>query len=261
MKPFCSRRLYYCHKKKGVKMKKTILVVAAVVFSLAGTQQSSGLCLSDSSIDERQTDTIKRFDAERNDSIRLGWFTHNFLLSDAEENYQFKSTAAIKPYYSDQNSAWSINEEWLAFHATDSTQVDKRIAPVNGLSSPANDTDNAQGSLSVSFVANGYLPGQCFLENDSRTCNDLYPDINTTNTEAVCYGRILYRSAVLGNGQPWGPWNVAFYSANTVLTFSGQQALQFVVIYEVGEPAAGFFRPTRYYHVRGVYRIDLYQNS
>lgn len=189
------------------------------------------------------------------------WFTHNYLLSDAEENYKFKQNAAIKPAYRDTSSAWSLNEEWLSFYGEDSTGVNKRIAPRNDLSAPANDTDNANGTLDVSFVGNGYLPGSCEVWNDSRTCDDLYPDIDTDYNQTVTYGRVLYRSGPLQNGAEWGAWNVAYYSANTELHFSGNQALQFVVIYEIKEPGINIFQQDRYYHVRGVYRIDVYANS
>lgn len=189
------------------------------------------------------------------------WFTHNYLLSDAEEDYKFKQNAAIKPAYRDTSSAWSLNEEWLSFYEEDSTGVNKRIDPTNDLAAAANDTDNANDTLDIVFVGNGYLPGNCEIWNDSRTCNDLYYDIDTIDTQAVTYGRVLYRSAPLQNGAAWGSWNVANYSANTELHFSGTQALQFVVIYEIKEPGLNIFQQDRYYHVRGVYRINLYGNS
>lgn len=180
------------------------------------------------------------------------------ILSDAEEDYTFKSSDGVLKAYN--NQGYYINEEIFKLYARDSNGR-KLISPNKGkneLADPPKSGSDCYGVTQVTFTKVYDLPENCTFQPDSRSLNDLCGELRVTNNStSVGTGKILYRTCPTGYTE-WGDWNIAELSDGNTIAFGTNLQVQIVVIYEVREAGYNIFQFPKYYHVRGVYRFNIY---
>jgi hypothetical protein len=203
---------------------------------------------------------LARVSAEK-DTTSIGditpmWYVEQPVLSDAYEDYEFKSNDRIYSFY-DENyiEGFANNDEIYGFFGVDTTEEEVRLLPVNDLGASNNIT--AEGATSITVRTVSSLPYHTTVNSDTIRLNQLDSSLYINSTQQVLLGMILYRTKVSGGS--WSTWNyisVASMADTSVsLNFTAGKYVQLVIIYEVKEAAPHWYQPHKYYHVRGVYHF------
>ena len=179
------------------------------------------------------------------------------ILSDAEEDYRIKRCNGVTKAYNDH--VYYINEELYRLYIGDSKS--KKLSPNKGdydLTAPPMAGSECYGVTTITFFHHYALPENCTFHNDSRSLKDLCGELRiANNSTAVGTGKILYRTCPTGY-EEWGQWNYKDLYHDQTIAFGTNLQVQIVVIYEVREAGYNIFQSAKYYHVRGVYRFNIY---
>lgn len=243
-------------------MKKILsIIIALLVFVAFSGLQTEANELSEKSL---SNENVIYF-SELSTLQQPRWFVDQPLLANTDKYYEIEDfeptekkyrTGTVRDYY--------INEEKYGLYGVDNTGTEARLTPVESLNVAP--TMGANGSAQISLRTVSQFPDPEYIArcNDTMKLKNIHDDICIAGeSTTVSYGKLLYRYST--NNTTYGSWNyidinTMLDSSTVSLTFTGQQYVQFVIIYEIEEEAPNWYQFTKTYYVRGMYVLYISSN-